>query len=760
MNLQKTGMVFLLAGLMLYACRRDDIQPDHFVKRERSAAIDSILDNALSMDIAVEKFVLPDGRNMKSFLLAVNPALDSILPRTGDHPFYDLQGDELKSLIISYMTMKAANAYQIIPNQYPGNGPDEPAQDKLAYVEGSLQTSLRSPGIGSGNACPRYFGLGEDMFVRYLMESAYLTLPQSFDPFNGMAYNDALGLTGLAHELEFETYEDVGHDFIRAGDVFVMFAANSNNNISWHSGLVMASSDDPDALMIADCYADVSQAACKTSLSPTTGPRLISLNQILQEIESSNVVEYKIIRLKKKFFQPYVSTPDPISGMNIVQYGSQIWMAEDLLVNGKELFSYAELGLTSGNPRGICPEGWHIPSLHEWQTMFHQFRASPYLWPDANGQQVLYYQGIGERMKSQMGWDPPGTNTYQFNVEPKGYIDVDGQTHEGQGIFMCYWTSTDINEDGASSIVFERNHHDVLADALDLKTLGYGCRCIKDIPGQSGVGCKYIPIVFHFLKCSADPTHEINNLDLSTLYDQIEYLNSLFRFSTYCVNFYLACENGQPVFEVHDICNGAFTGLDPMRYIHSDRTQQYTSDYLQAAIVPQIQSDTYEWHPDRYINVYISITNNGAIASFPATNPNGDAIIMPMEWMSGEHVSYDPGDPGRALTLGHEIGHYLGLKHPWSPVDYNDLNTNPALCSMINPGIADLVAFHGNVFQDSVMDCATNQMIYNNNLMSYGSFGVASVLSAGQISYMKAVLDSPASVHGRLELVRSSAICD
>jgi uncharacterized protein (TIGR02145 family) len=754
--------IVLMSALSVWflSCNRDDIRPDHFVGQSRSAAMDSLLRNAMTEDIAVEDFILPEGQNMKSFLLTINPALDSLLPRTSDHPFYGLTGNELKSLLITYMTMKAANAYASSPGMFPGNGPQEPAQDKLGYVEGSRQVDLRSPGEGSLSTCPRIFGLSEEGFTRHLLEGAYLTLPQQFDPFQVEGYNEALGLSGLAHELEFESFENFDQSFIRTGDIFVMFAANSEGGYSWHSGLVMASSDDPEHLLLADCFADLEGLDCKTSIEPNEGPRLISLSAMLTELNNANTVEYKIMRLKRKFYQPFVSSGDPDNGFLTVRYGEQLWMAEDLEIDGISHFSYDQLGLQSNATRGICPEGWHIPSLSEWETLFLSLNAAPYAWPMSVGQAVTYYQGAGLFMKSATGWDPPGNNLYNFNVLPKGYFDVDGETLKAADEMMGYWTSSSTNPEGAGSIIFERSHQDVLADPLDLKTLGYGCRCVKNVPGQSGEGCRYIPIVFHFLKCSQDPTHEVNNQDLSPIYDQVAYLNELFRFSDYCLEFYLACENGQPVFEVHDICNGQFTGINPSDYLSSDYNLNMASGDILASIVPQIQTATFDWNPDRYINVYIGVTGNGAIASVPATPSARDAIIMPIEWIAGENVAVSPQDEGRALSLGHEIGHYLGLDHPWGPVDHLALSNGPDLCNQINSGIADTPKFYGDVFQDTVFDCTTMQPIRNSNLMSYGDFSVATTLTPGQISRMDAVLRSGASVHGRLELVRASANCD
>jgi hypothetical protein len=361
-------------------------------------------------------------------------------------------------------------------------------------------------------------------------------------------------------------------------------------------------------------------------------------------------------------------------------------------------------------------------------------------------------------MKAGIGWTNPGNNFSGFFVQPKGYLHVDG-TASAVGSFMGYWTSTSTSTDGAAAIIFEDTLNQALLDPADLKTLGYGCRCVKDAPGQPG-NCLKIPIVIHILKCSDSPLHEINNVDISPIYDQITYLNNLFQFPGYCIEFYLACQNTQTVFEVHDICDGTFA-IDPARYVHADDTMRYGPGYIRNQVVTAIQTDQYEWSADRYLNVYIAVTYNGAISAFPGSPLERSAIVMPIEWIGGEEVAYEPLDIGRTMSLAHEIGHFFGLNHPWSPADLDSLFFNGQIeCAGINNGIADVATFYGNVFADTVFSCATSQPMYNDNIMSYSKYGVATVFTNGQIQHMQTVLSTPHALNGRAELVRMMQECD
>ncbi len=752
-----TGIIVLT--LWFASCRRDDIRPDHFAPIHRSAVLDSLLSSAALTSVEVDKLILPDGGNMKEFLLSLNPELDTLLPRSGDHPFYGQTGNDLKNLLITYMMLKAANAYQTFPGKYPGNGDSEPEQDKLGYVAGSSQTDLRTQGYGSFFFCPRIFGLDEAGFLRHLLEGAFLTLPNNFQPHALRGYNEALGLAGLAYELEFEEFDELDQSLFRAGDIFIMLTETQPGTIFHHYGLVMMSSDNPDALMMADCFANVSAQDCKTDVGVGVGPRLVNLTFLMADIQGISDVQYKVIRLKRKFYQPFVGQTDPQIGFNVVQYGSQIWMAEDLIRDGQYYFSYQDLQLLPHARKGICPDGWHIPTLQEWEILFNTMGAQAYPWPQGIGQLVYYYQGIGRFMKTPTGWDPPGTNLYGFNVQPRGYRDVDGVTIKGGGEIMGYWTSSDVSPDGASTIVFEKSHDDVLADPQDLKTLGYGCRCVKDVPGNNPNQCLYIPVAFHILKCSFDPSDEINQMDISPIYDQIRYLNNLFQFSSYCIEFYLACENGQPVFEVHDICDGSFSGVIPSHYMSSTDSLKYTSLYILENVVSHIQGISYKWHPDYYINVYVSLTRDGAIAALPGGSPRESAIVMPLEWIGGEAVAVDLSNNARTMSLAHEIGHFLGLHHPWNPADYALLQQGHAECANIQNQIPDVPAIYGSVFADTVYNCATQLPMRNDNIMSYGNYGVATRFTNGQILYMQNILNTTAIMSGRKELVRTSKEC-
>lgn len=61
--------------------------------------------------------------------------------------------------------------------------------------------------------------------------------------------------------------------------------------------------------------------------------------------------------------------------------------------------------------RGICPEGWHIPTSEEWAWLF-------------NTVDRMAYEGIGKVLKSRTGWDfvggDNGIDLFGFDAKPTG----------------------------------------------------------------------------------------------------------------------------------------------------------------------------------------------------------------------------------------------------------------------------------------------------------------------------------------------------
>ena len=189
---------------------------------------------------------------------------------------------------------------------------------------------------------------------------------------------------------------------------------------------------------------------------------------------------------------------------NNVKIGKQIWMTENLNIstyrNGDPItqvqdaakwnkldsgaFCYYENKAANGakygklynwyavtDPRGLAPQGWHVPSDAEWK-------------------QLIDYLGgeneAGKRLKNNSGWDEcegkscNGNNNTRFAALPAGFRDFFGPFNS-LGSYGLWWSS---NEDRMYSRngIFRcmgYNCSNVFSNNFT-KRRGISVRCVKD----------------------------------------------------------------------------------------------------------------------------------------------------------------------------------------------------------------------------------------------------------------------------------------
>ncbi|HSQ42632.1 MAG TPA: fibrobacter succinogenes major paralogous domain-containing protein [Fibrobacteraceae bacterium] len=128
------------------------------------------------------------------------------------------------------------------------------------------------------------------------------------------------------------------------------------------------------------------------------------------------------------------------------------------------LYDSTILGDSVGH-RGVCPDGWHVPSSSEWQTLVDY----------AGGDDVA---GTYLMANSDLWLTNSGTDDYGFSALPGGgYYGSFGNL----GIYGNWWTATEYN----SSIAY--NQRMVYASAVvELNNynskglVGFSLRCSED----------------------------------------------------------------------------------------------------------------------------------------------------------------------------------------------------------------------------------------------------------------------------------------
>lgn len=119
------------------------------------------------------------------------------------------------------------------------------------------------------------------------------------------------------------------------------------------------------------------------------------------------------------------------------------------------------------DPRGLAPEGWHIPTDTEWKEL------ADFL----GGGEVT-----GSKLKSTEGWarDGNGTNETDFSGGPGGSRAGNGAFNDsGAGTIGGWWSSTETYTDYAWIRYMTNLDGRVYKDYF-YKDFGFSVRCIKD----------------------------------------------------------------------------------------------------------------------------------------------------------------------------------------------------------------------------------------------------------------------------------------
>ena len=194
-----------------------------------------------------------------------------------------------------------------------------------------------------------------------------------------------------------------------------------------------------------------------------------------------------------------------------VKIGEQVWMAQNLNYNvgdhswyfgeynlnfnienaaeGGLLYTwtaaidsfalYGDYGIECGCSRicalppkvqGACPQGWHLPTLAEWNTLFTE---------------VGEISTAGKVLKSQTGWyaNGNGTDAVGFSAIPVGGGAEDKFGYFENGNNAYFWSaSNDRSVNGLPGAYFVdlRYDHDDVRLFLEYNSKGFSVRCLKD----------------------------------------------------------------------------------------------------------------------------------------------------------------------------------------------------------------------------------------------------------------------------------------
>lgn len=142
---------------------------------------------------------------------------------------------------------------------------------------------------------------------------------------------------------------------------------------------------------------------------------------------------------------------------NCVKYGRLYnWataMALPLKCNNIRSTNDAACAITTPRHRGVCPDGWHIPSSEEWDELLIVNNKTRYT-----------------ELKARSGWsgNGNGTDNYGFSAQP-----------DGSGNSIAWWSVSEYNADYVASRGIYYNNETPKADETS-KNSFLSVRCIKD----------------------------------------------------------------------------------------------------------------------------------------------------------------------------------------------------------------------------------------------------------------------------------------
>ena len=131
--------------------------------------------------------------------------------------------------------------------------------------------------------------------------------------------------------------------------------------------------------------------------------------------------------------------------------------------------------------QGICPKGWHVPSLAEWEQLNNFLQSESKYWCGG----VSTY--IGKSIAAQSGWvnaantctigaSQNDNNTAGLGIYPGGYYNGG---YGGFGYYALFWCSTGISNVNAYDMSLDYDNYTILNWSRG-KHEGRAVRCLKN----------------------------------------------------------------------------------------------------------------------------------------------------------------------------------------------------------------------------------------------------------------------------------------
>ncbi len=182
----------------------------------------------------------------------------------------------------------------------------------------------------------------------------------------------------------------------------------------------------------------------------------------------------------------YTPTNQQTPGYNVTTYGRLYdWAA---VMQGANASTAVPSGV-----RGICPEGWHVPSANEWDTLtYHVFSNDDYKCGcNAGSVWTSSAPCIANALSAATGWTNSALegcnagnasakrNLTGFSVIPVGYYHHESSTVQLSGNYAYFWSATDFSFPNRRSRTFCGDYSNVIENYGN-EEFGFSVRCVRN----------------------------------------------------------------------------------------------------------------------------------------------------------------------------------------------------------------------------------------------------------------------------------------
>jgi uncharacterized protein (TIGR02145 family) len=424
--------------------------------------------------------------------------------------------DQQRLLLLAKMLVVGNYLVDDSQHQYPDEGANKPSCNGLRYGFGSRLYQQRTQpvlpqNVNAGTTCAPDTGCIKDLI--YGLDCSAMTYwiaynaglrfnnnhtgtPSGYfgDPTN---WNSAFTNPGSdnynklrASIVQHTSPGSVPANQLQTGDVIVF------GNPVFHVGIVLGSGTQKYIYQSNGTgYACPSNGnGCTNNNSQSRGPRMLELKQSELNQFSSN---YKVIRIGAAC--PATILDNDGNEMLTVKIGNQCWCKENLkssaYSNGDEIpevtdnttwaststeaFSHYDNDVNSAllfgklynyytvnDPRNVCPDGWHVPTLNELTTLVNFL----------GGEEVA-----GGKLKGILSWTAPNVgadNSSGFSGQPGGARFETG-VFGNQLDAGFWWTQTPGDGNGAWCLSLTNTAASAGISSANQQN-GFSVRCIRD----------------------------------------------------------------------------------------------------------------------------------------------------------------------------------------------------------------------------------------------------------------------------------------